>query len=83
VPVKVRAPGASPVSPQAVLEALAGQLMTGVPQTAMVLGYDQRTVRAAIELGEIPATRVRNTWRIPVSWLRQQARLDGGDRDAA
>lgn len=69
-----RPPAASSPSPQALLDELtrSGAAMTGVPQAALILGYDQRTVRTAIERGDVPATRVANSWRIPVTWLRRQ-----------
>jgi excisionase family DNA binding protein len=54
-----------------------GQLFFSVPQTSAILGFDRlgRTVRKGIEAGEIPATRVGAQWRIPVAWIREQARL--------
>jgi len=65
-------------SPTGVLD---GKLFADVPETAQILRYDQRTVRRAIEAGEIPAVRAGGRWRIPTSWLREQARI--GDSDAA
>jgi excisionase family DNA binding protein len=41
----------------------------------VILDIDRRTLRSAIERGEIPATRAGATWRVPVSWLCEQARL--------
>lgn len=57
-----------------------GRLFLSVPELSAMLGYDRlgRTVRKGIEAGEIPAIRVGATWRIPVSWLREQALLGGG-----
>jgi excisionase family DNA binding protein len=63
-----------------------GRLFLSVPELSALLGYDRlgRTVRKGIEAGEIPATRVGATWRIPVAWIREQARLDAtGGADAA
>jgi hypothetical protein len=59
----------------------AGRLFASVPETTAILGYDKlgRTVRKGIETGEIPATRVGATWRIPLAWIRQQAGLDSAD----
>lgn len=64
-------------------DVLDGQLFADVPETAEILRYDRRTVRRAIEAGEIPAVRAGGRWRIPTSWLREQARLGGGDAPAA
>ena len=62
-----------------------GRLFATVPEFVKVSGYDQRTVRKGIEAGEIPAIRVGATWRIPVAWIREQARVDGatGGADVA
>ncbi|HEY5360300.1 MAG TPA: helix-turn-helix domain-containing protein [Streptosporangiaceae bacterium] len=54
---------------------LDGKLFADVPETAEILRYDQRTVRRAIEAGEIPAVRAGGRWRVPTTWLRQQAGL--------
>jgi len=54
---------------------LDGKLFADVPETARVLRYDQRTVRRAIEAGDIPAIRAGGRWRIPTSWLRDKAGL--------
>jgi excisionase family DNA binding protein len=62
-------------------DVLNDKLFADVPETAQILRYDPRTVRRAIESGEIPATRAGGRWRIPTAWLREQARL--GDSDAA
>jgi excisionase family DNA binding protein len=54
-----------------------GRLFVSVPEASAILGLDRegRTVRKAIEAGEIPAVRVGPQWRIPVAWIREQARL--------
>lgn len=57
------------------IEILDGKLFADIPETAQVLRYDVRTVRTAIKAGEIPAVRAGNRWRVPTSWLRQQAGL--------
>lgn len=64
---------------------LDGRLFATVPETADITRYDPRTIRRAIEAGEIPATRAGATWRIPVAWIREQAGLGaaGGGADAA
>jgi excisionase family DNA binding protein len=55
-----------------------GRLFLSVPEASVILGVDRegRTVRKAIASGEIPAIRVGPQWRIPVAWIREQARLD-------
>lgn len=70
-------------SAQAALERLKGKLFATTTETGAVLRYDHRTVRAAIEEGQIPAVRVGSTWRVPVAWIMQQAGLsaDGGEGD--
>jgi excisionase family DNA binding protein len=62
-------------------EVLDSKLFADVPETAEILRYDPRTVRRAIEAGEIPAVRAGGRWRVPTAWLREQAGL--GDGDAA
>jgi hypothetical protein len=57
-----------------------GRLFASVPEFVTISGYDDRTVRAAIEAGEIPAIRVGQRYRIPVAWIREQARI-GTDED--
>jgi excisionase family DNA binding protein len=57
------------------LRRLRGRLFATTTEAAAILSYDHRTVRRAIEAGEIPATKAGATWRIPVAWLREQARL--------
>jgi excisionase family DNA binding protein len=64
-------------------EILDRKLFADVPETAEILRYDQRTVRRAIEAGEIPAVRAGGRWRIPTSWLRAQAQVGGSDGTAA
>jgi excisionase family DNA binding protein len=53
------------------------RLFASVPEATRILGYDKlgRTVRRGIANGQIPATRVGATWRIPLKWLREQALL--------
>jgi hypothetical protein len=56
-------------------------LFATTTEVSLIFGYDPegRTVRRAIEAGEIPAARVGATYRVPVSWIRQQAGLEGGN----
>ena len=61
---------------EAALARLEGRLFASVTEVGAVLHYDHRTVRAACAAGQIPATRVGSTWRIPVSWLKEQARIN-------
>jgi excisionase family DNA binding protein len=50
-------------------------------EAAAILDVDPRTLRSAIERGEIPATRAGTNWRVPVAWLREQARLAAASPD--
>jgi len=61
-----------------VLCRLNGRLFATTTEVATVLHYDGRTVRRAIEAGEIPAVKAGATWRVPVKWLQEQARVTGG-----
>jgi excisionase family DNA binding protein len=60
---------------EAALRRLGTRLFATTTETAAILRYDARTVRRAIEAGEIPAVRAGSTWRVPAAWLREQARL--------
>ncbi|MGH3559226.1 MAG: helix-turn-helix domain-containing protein [Mycobacterium sp.] len=55
------------------LDDLGGRLFADVPQTASILGLDERTVRKAAASGEIPAEKIGNKWMIRAAWLRGQA----------
>lgn len=65
------------------LDRVKTKLFASSTEAAAILDVDPRTLRAAIERGEIPATRTGNLWRVPVAWLREQAQLgavgSGGD----
>lgn len=69
------------------LKRLEGRLFATTTEAAAILRYDARTLRKAIDAGEIPCVRAGATRRIPVSWLTEQARLgasgstDGGEGD--
>jgi excisionase family DNA binding protein len=67
------------------LKRLEGRLFATTTETAAILRYDTRTLRKAIDAGEIPSVRVGATRRVPVSWITERARLstDGGDDAAA
>jgi excisionase family DNA binding protein len=45
-----------------------------VPEVAEATGLHPDTVRAAIQRGEIPATRVGRQWLVPAAWLAEVAR---------
>jgi excisionase family DNA binding protein len=65
-------------SAHAALDRLKDKLFATTTETAAVLRYDHRTVRKAIEAGEIPAVKYGATWRVPTAWLREQASLGTG-----
>ena len=60
-----------------------GRLFATAPETAQVLRSDERTVRRALEAGQIPGFRVGVTWRVPVAWLREHAGLGSDGAPAA
>ncbi|MGO9292505.1 MAG: helix-turn-helix domain-containing protein [Streptosporangiaceae bacterium] len=66
-------------SAQAALSRIGGKLFATTTEAAAILRYDRRTIYQGIEAGEIPATRVGATYRIPTSWIREQAGLGAGD----
>jgi len=55
------------------LDDLGDKLFAYVPEVAQILGRDERTVRAAIRAGQIPATKTGQRYIVRVSWLREQA----------
>jgi excisionase family DNA binding protein len=57
------------------------QLFATVPEAAVILGVDPRTLRRALDAGQIPGIKVGVFWKIPTSWLRKVA--EGGGDDAA
>ncbi len=59
-----------------VLAALEGKLFATVPETAVVLRSDERSVRRSIAAGDIPFTPVGPRKLVPVAWLRQAAGLE-------
>ena len=48
------------------------KLLWGVPETARLLGLDAKTVRKAVEAGEIPSAKYGRLIKIPGWWIRQQ-----------
>jgi excisionase family DNA binding protein len=64
-------------------EALAERLFVTPVEVAELLEMDPRTVRAALQRGEIPGFKVGAWWRIPAAWLRSQAGIGGDDAATA
>jgi excisionase family DNA binding protein len=48
------------------------KVLWGVPEVAPLLGLDVKSIRKAIEVGEIPCVRVGRLIKIPLWWIRQQ-----------
>jgi excisionase family DNA binding protein len=71
-------------SASAALERIKGKLFCTTTEAGAVLRYDHRTIRVAIEEGQIPGVRVGATWRVPVARIMQQVSLgaDGGGNPA-
>ena len=59
-----------------VLADLEGKLFASVPEAAVVLRSDPRSVRRSIEAGDIPCTPVGPRKLVPVTWLRKAAGID-------
>jgi hypothetical protein len=57
-------------------ELMTGRLFVTVPEAAVILDSDERSVRRAIDAGDIPFTPVGPRKLVPVSWLRRAAGLD-------
>ena len=53
-----------------------GKLFATVPEVAVILRSDVRSIRRAIAAGEIPAQPVGRRKLVPVPWVRQAARLE-------
>lgn len=72
-------------SAEATLRRLEGKMFGTVPEIALVLRCDPRTLRKEIAEGKVPAVRTGNTYRVPTAWLRKQVALglgaDGGEGD--
>ena len=62
-----------PPSRPMTLDDLGDRLFAYVPEVAQILCRDERTVRAAIRAGQIPATKTGQRYIVRVSWLREQA----------
>jgi excisionase family DNA binding protein len=59
------------------------RLFINTEEAAAILGVDPRTLRRAVERGEVPATRLGVRILIPTAWLRSQAARDGGGEPPA
>jgi excisionase family DNA binding protein len=46
--------------------------LIGTPEVARETGLDEKTVRKAIESGQIPAIRFGRVWRVPRWWVNEQ-----------
>jgi excisionase family DNA binding protein len=58
-------------------EAIRGKLFMTVPEVANLARVDQRTLRRAIEDGQLAAVRIGNTTRIPTAALLRLAAIEG------
>jgi hypothetical protein len=52
----------------------------GVPEGAEIIGMDEKTLRQAVETGQIPGMRIGRVYKIPHWWIDQQL---NGPRAAA
>ena len=59
-----------------VLADLEDKLFATVPEVAVILRSDVRSIRRAIAAGEIPAQSVGRRKLVPVPWVSQAARLE-------
>jgi hypothetical protein len=59
-----------------VLASLADKLFASVPEAAVILRSDPRSVHRSIAAGDIPAIRVGPRSLVPVRWLREAAGLE-------
>jgi excisionase family DNA binding protein len=73
--VKSGVPVPNPDHGPVTLDDLKGRHFAEVWEVARILEADPRTIRTACRAGEIPYTKVGSEYRIPVSWLRQQAEV--------
>jgi hypothetical protein len=65
-----------PEAARDVLAQLSDKLFASVPEVAVVLRSDPRSVRRSIAAGDIPAVPVGPRKLVPVKWLREAAGLD-------
>ena len=59
-----------------ILANLEGKLFATVPEVAVILRSDVRSIRRAIAAGDIPAQTVGPRKLVPVPWVRQAAGLE-------
>jgi hypothetical protein len=64
-------------SPREVLDSIGDKLFASVPESAVILRSDPRSVRRAVAAGVIPAVRVGPRLLVPVEWLREMAGVGG------
>jgi excisionase family DNA binding protein len=57
-------------------EAIRGKLFMTAPEVAELFRVDQRTLRRAIEDGQLDAVRIGNTTRIPTAALLRLAAIE-------
>lgn len=69
-----------PEDPTALLR---GRLFATASEVAAIMHVDSRTIRRGIERGEIPATRIGSTLRVPVAWIRAAAHVAVDDDNEA
>jgi len=69
------------LSAEEALKRIRGRLFATTTEVSLIFGYDPegRTVRKAIEAGEIPFVKMGATYRVPVSWILEKAGLGGGN----
>lgn len=60
-------------SPREMFDRLEHHLFASVPEAAVILRSDKRSVRRAIAAGEIPAVRIGARSLVPLEWLRKVA----------
>jgi excisionase family DNA binding protein len=60
-------------------ERLNGRWFVTITEAAAILEIDPRTVRRAIDRGDVPAVRVGQQYRVPAAWLREHAGLAPAD----
>ena len=70
-------------SAQAALDRLKGKLFATTTEASLILGFDikGRTIRKAIATGDVPAVKAGSTYRVPVAWLLEQARMTDSTDD--
>jgi len=58
------------------------KVLLGVREAAEATGLDEKTVRSAVERGEIPGMRIGRLIKIPRWWVDRQAHGTSGERAA-